>query len=116
MSMPESVNGSGDVNQESRGNKSHERCNRLSRRVAAARKHPETDLNHIDHRQHQEETAHNRSDSGSHHSPSQNLDVDMSSENLVNVFAVEKVQGKLETLSYEGREEEEAEGDDFEDH
>lgn len=39
----------------------------------------------------------------------------MSSENLVDVFAVEEVQGELETLSYERGEEEEAEGDDFED-
>ena len=38
----------------------------------------------------------------------------MSSENLVDVFAVEKVQCELETLSHERGEEEEAEGDDFE--
>lgn len=90
-SMPESVNGGRDVNQQSRGNQSDERCNSLSRRFAAAREQTKTDLNHINHREHQEETAHYRSDSRSHHSPSQNLDIDVSSENLVDVFAIKKV-------------------------
>lgn len=38
----------------------------------------------------------------------------MGPERFVNIFAVEKVNGELQTLSYQRREEEEAEGDDLE--
>lgn len=81
----------------------------MDRRLAAAGEHPEPDLDHAHHRQHQEQAPHDRSHGGGHHPEPEDLQIDVGPERLVNICTVEQVDGELQPLRDQRREQEEAE-------
>lgn len=82
---------------------------------APTRKHPEPNLNHIHHRQHQKQAPHHRPHGRGQHSEPEHLQIDVGSEDLVDVLAVQQIDRQFEALRHQGGEEEEAEGDHLED-
>lgn len=113
--MPESINSSGYINKQSRRNQNNQSSNGMNCRFAATRQHPQPDLDDINDGKHQEKTAHDRANSGGHHAKPEDLQVDVGTKGLINIFAVQQVDGEFEALSDEGGEKEEAEGDNLED-
>jgi len=110
-----SINGSGNINQKSRGNQDKQRRHGMDSGFTPARQHPQPDLDDVDHGQHEEQAAHDGADGGAHHAEPEDFEVDVGSEGLVDVLAVEQVDCELQALGDQGGEEEEAEGDNLED-
>lgn len=78
-------------------------------RSAPTRKHPQPDLNHIHHRQHQEQASHHRSNRRRHHPESQRLQIYVSPKYLVHLLAVQQIDRQFQPLRHQRREQEEAE-------
>lgn len=76
---------------------------------------PEADLDHINHREHEEDAAHDGASGRADHPEPEDPEIDVGSEGLVDVLAVEEVDGQLQALCNEAREKEEAERDHLED-
>ncbi|TQE09410.1 hypothetical protein C1H46_004903 [Malus baccata] len=112
--VKKSINSSGNIDQKRRRDQYNKRRHGMDGGFAATRQHPQPDLNHIHHRQHQKHTTHDRSESGPQHPESQRLQIDVGPERLVDVLAVEQVDGQLQSLRHQRREQEEAEGDNLE--
>ena len=110
-----SIDGSGDINQESRRNQNDHNGNSMGGGLAATGEHPEADLDDVDHWEHQEEAAHHGPDGWAQHAEAQHLEVDVGPEGVVHVLAVEEVEGQLQALRHQRREQEEAEGHHLED-
>lgn len=81
----------------------------MNSRFATAGEHTQADLDDVDHGQHKEDAAHDGSDGGAEHSEAEDLEVDVGPEGLVDVLAVEEVNGELKPLRHQRREEEKAE-------
>lgn len=107
--MQESVNGGGDVNEKSGGDENNQGGDGVDGGFAAARQHSEADLDDADHGEHEEHAAHDRPRRRRHHPKSQHLQIDVSPKNLVHIPAVEQIDGQLQPLRHQRREQEEAE-------
>lgn len=107
--MKKSIDGSGNVNEEGGRYQDDQGRNGVNGRFATAGEHTEADLDDVDHGEHEEEAAHDGADGGAEHAEAEDLEVDVGAEGLVDVLAVEEVDGQLQALSHQGREEEEAE-------
>ncbi|GAB2282392.1 hypothetical protein Dimus_016937 [Dionaea muscipula] len=112
--MKKSIESSGNISHKGSSDKHNQHHHRVHRRWAPAAEQPEPNLDHIHHRKHQEEAPHHAAHGGTQHPGSQDPSIDMGTEGLIRIVAVEYVDGQLQPLGYEGGEEEEAEGDDLE--
>nr|GMD71179.1 hypothetical protein F511_32597 [Ipomoea batatas] len=86
----------------------------MNSRFTPTRQHPQTDLNHIHHRKHQEQAPHHRPNRRSHHPKPQNLRVHMRPKRLIRFLAVQQINRQFQPLSHQGREQEKAERHDLE--
>lgn len=71
-------------------------------------------IDHIHHRQHQKDAAHHGPNGRAHHPKPQDPQINVGSKGVVHVLAIEEIDGQLQALCDQAREEEEAEGDDLE--
>lgn len=110
----EGVHGRGNVKKKRTGHERDERRDCTIRVSVPTRKPPDPDLDHIHHRQHQKDATHDGPSGRAHHPKPQDLQIDVGSKGLVHILAVEQIDGQLQALCDQAREEEEAEGDDLE--
>lgn len=114
-SMVEGIDNGGDVDDEGGGDERDERRHRPDGGGAAAGQYPQADLDDVDHGEQQEDAPHHRTQRRGQHPEAERPHVDVRPERLVDVVAVEQIDGELEALGHQAREEEEAEGDHLED-
>lgn len=112
--MKKSIDSSTKVDQKSCRHQNDKSRDRTDSRFTPTRQHPQPDLDHIHHRQHQKHATHDGSEGRRQHPGPQHLEIDVGPEGLVDILAVEQVEGQLESLCDQRREEEEAEGDNLE--
>lgn len=113
--VSEGVEDSGDVDGEGCADEGDKCDHGAYSGMAAAGEQAEADLDDVNHGKEEEEGANDGSDGGGEHGETEDAGVDVGSESLVDVVAVEEVDGELEPLRDEAGKEEEAEGDDLED-
>ncbi|KAK4778921.1 hypothetical protein SAY86_006449 [Trapa natans] len=111
-SMPKVV----DKDHDSRGNQ-HEECRNCRNGVLVPTgQRPQPYLDNIDHREHQEHAAQQRPGRTHQYPEVEQFLVDVGLYRLIQLIAVDEVDVDLETLSHQRGEEEEAEGEDLEQH
>lgn len=107
--MGKSIYSSGNISEESSRNQGNQGGNRISRRFTPTGQQAEADLDDIDHREHEEEAAHDGADGGGEHAEAEEPEVDVGPEGVVHLPAVEQIDGQLQPLRHQRGEQEEAE-------
>lgn len=115
VSVGEGIEDGGDVDGERGGDEGDEGGDGADGGLAATGEQPEANLDDINHGEDEEDAAQDGSDGGAEHAEAEDAGVYVGTEGLVDVVAVEEVDGELEPLRDKAREEEKAERYDLED-